>query len=1017
MMLSRDAAAKNALQRRKSAMVTLVKHFKKSHPTCIEAFESAFGAALDNALEELKAAADAKTLAADWYGGSGSQDYKQHFDAKSLTFTMYHGTSKDAASAILSSGFQPSSHGMFGPGVYLTRDKSKAQAFVKGGIELTKLTQLVQTRLGRSDPLMNKHSSDPLLLEADASEIRKMLQLIVNASSSKSSDMSKAIEDVLEQAGLDDMADGWELPLGQDGQRKIHKQAKDGDAAPSDDEDPFAVCRSDYEIRKDAAGDIDDGQADFDFADDATFESNQGIQSVPHQGQGTQRNDSLELQFKWNLDPSLSSGEKRPAAKVTGGQERKVKKRSTTQDAKSLLANVAKRNNVHGMQASPTGGQGGQPLAAGESVEFVGNDTSLEDEEMESIVSKMDFKLSRSDIAQKLNTQAVDLEKLIRESKSIERHGGDHLARIADQKKLGKRDRWTYEMLAESQAISKYSNRVLKQCRDEIVRHAQTGASMHTFEWVCLVDNSGSMSVRADQTAEALVVLLEVLRKMECPFAVATFGSERNQTVLKQFNQPCTYKVGEAVLSGLTFDDGSKLVTGLEVNAKTLFRQREKLDDARKATTHRIMLIITDGFSDELKAHEGAGKSFPEVCTNVKDTYDLEVAVLQMPSVQPASQPASMAEAELKELQEQMAVRIQAGYRGCLGRRRAAARRVQLEREEREWAAAIKINNMIRGWLARQRIKAMKEKAARERELMEAALNIQRVFRGHIARVRVENIRRLLASLLIQRVYRGHCGRERARRERERQELLRRQNEAATQIQASWRMKMGRDEYRRRRIFELASTEVQRVWRGYLGRRRAQRMRAWQAAEPGAERLALGLQMIEESKLAFERQQEEIDALHRAQEQSETRVSQIHAGLVDSERELAILERELQEIDQIERDLHELTHEQEMMALENADGIAVPALGDGTAGDAGGAVVGGDPASKEELKRRQAESYALEMAIHLKRAEREKKKKELEAEFASVFAEVEAKKAALSQLEIQIADMEATRLRKDREFT
>ena len=121
---------------------------------------------------------------------------------------------------------------------------------------------------------------------------------------------------------------------------------------------------------------------------------------------------------------------------------------------------------------------------------------------------------------------------------------------------------------------------------------------------------------------------------------------------------------------------------------------------------------------------------------------------------------------------------------------------------------------------------------------------------------------------------------------------------------------MGRDEYRRRRIFELASTEVQRVWRGYLGRRRAARLRAWETAEPGAERLALGLQMIEESKLAFERQQEEIDALHRAQEQAETRVSQIHAGLVDSEKELAILERELQEIDQIERDLHELTHEQ-----------------------------------------------------------------------------------------------------------
>jgi pimeloyl-ACP methyl ester carboxylesterase len=381
---------------------------------------------------------------------------------------------------------------------------------------------------------------------------------------------------------------------------------------------------------------------------------------------------------------------------------------------------------------------------------------------------------------------------------------------------------------------------------------------------------------------------------------------------------------------------------------------------------------------------------------------------------------AAMAEAELLNMQTDMATRIEAGFRGMNGRRRAHARRIQLEREELEWAASLHINNMIRGWLARRRVEAMKAKEARERELAEASLNIQRVFRGHMARVRVDNIKRLLATLLIQRSYRGYKGRVRARAEKKRQDLLKLQTASATKIQASWRMKMGRDEYRRRRIFELASTELERVWRGYLGRRRAARLRAWENAEPGAERLALGLQMIEESKLAFERQQEEIDALHRAQEQAETRVSQIHAGLVDSERELAILERELQEIDQIERDLHELTHEQELMALENAEGASIPAVGDGktdnrAAGGRGGP--GGDPASREEQKRRQAESYALEMAIHLKRAEREKKKKELESEFASVFGEVEAKKAALSQLEIQIADMEATRLRKDREFT
>ena len=72
---------------------------------------------------------------------------------------------------------------------------------------------------------------------------------------------------------------------------------------------------------------------------------------------------------------------------------------------------------------------------------------------------------------------------------------------------------------------------------------------------------------------------------------------------------------------------------------------------------------------------------------------------------------------------------------------------------------------------------------------------------------------------------------------------------------------------------------------------------------------------------------------------------------------------------------------------------------------------------KAEQRERAAEAYALEMAIHLKRAERERKKKELEAEFAGVFAEVEKKKNELQRLEARISDMEATRKRKDREFS
>merc|ERR1719198_2811847 len=117
------------------------------------------------------------------------------------------------------------------------------------------------------------------------------------------------------------------------------------------------------------------------------------------------------------------------------------------------------------------------------------------------------------------------------------------------------------------------------------------------------------------------------------------------------------------------------------------------------------------------------------------------------------------------------------------------------------------------------------------------------------------------------------------------------------------------------RIHIVAATELQRAYRGHLGRKKAARRREWENAEPGPERLKLGLKLIEESKVAFERQQEEIDALHRSQGKAESRVSHIHVELREAEKELSVLERELQEIDQIERDLHELTHERELLQL------------------------------------------------------------------------------------------------------
>ncbi|KAH8048111.1 hypothetical protein JL722_12710 [Aureococcus anophagefferens] len=251
-------------------------------------------------------------------------------------------------------------------------------------------------------------------------------------------------------------------------------------------------------------------------------------------------------------------------------------------------------------------------------------------------------------------------------------------------------------------------------------------------------------------------------------------------------------------------------------------------------------------------------------------------------------------------------------------------------------------------------------------------------------------------------------------------------------------MKVTREEFQLLRVHMVAALEIERVYRGHLGRRRTPRRRDWENAEPGPERLRLGLRLIEESKVAFERQQEEIDALHRSQEKAESRVSHIHAELRESEKELSVLERELQEIDQIERDLRELTHEREVLQLRIGGAAGLPSTGDAPADGAPAPDVltllpdgqedqlaaaldpapgGGGGGGSVAQRKLQADSHALEIAIHRKRAERERKRQELEAEFAAVFQEVSRKKHALERLEVAIADMDATRVRKDREFS
>lgn len=503
--------------------------------------------------------------------------------------------------------------------------------------------------------------------------------------------------------------------------------------------------------------------------------------------------------------------------------------------------------------------------------------------------------------------------------------------------------------------------------------------------------------------------------------------------------------LGEAAPAAMADEQSSSSNRGLYEESPAHARMAS-VDDFLDSVDDALLLApVATAQSSAGGARQNAVGSQPHVVRTLRDANRLEPPPvpgkeikreMETAQVEREGKLQGMMAAEQLDLFGEMAQRIQGMARAASGKRIANEARERFERVVLEAKSALRIQRAIRGALGRRFVRMFHELETRNLVLGSSATHIQRVIRGVFGREIARTIRERRAVALLQRWYRGCRGRHIAALERARLEHLRLRAESACKIQAAWRMKVTREEFQLLRVHMVAALEIERVYRGHLGRRRTHRRKDWENAEPGPERLKLGLSLIEESKVAFERQQEEIDALHRSQEKAESRVSHIHAELRESEKELSVLERELQEIDQIERDLHELTHEREVLQLKITGAAGLPASGDvaqrGKPPDVLALLPEGHPSLDEDLlapsneeppesstaeRRLQADAHALEVAIHRKRAERERKRQELEAEFAAVFQEVSRKKHALERLEVSIADMDATRVRKDREFS
>lgn len=177
--------------------------------------------------------------------------------------------------------------------------------------------------------------------------------------------------------------------------------------------------------------------------------------------------------------------------------------------------------------------------------------------------------------------------------------------------------RLTYQRLASSSPMQRASTAVVQQLLKymELLYRCTSTTQQHCFEIALLVDNSGSMSRLADETKQALVLLAEVLRRLEVRFAVVRFGRAHGQVVLKGLDEPFSAQGMQLALEALTWDEGTYPASACDFVAHEVFKHAPMVAgrqaSSRQQTTdvdgpdvvyHRLVLALVDGLTQEMRA-------------------------------------------------------------------------------------------------------------------------------------------------------------------------------------------------------------------------------------------------------------------------------------------------------------------------------------------------------------------------------------------------------------------------------
>ncbi|KAK9820719.1 hypothetical protein WJX74_002690 [Apatococcus lobatus] len=183
-----------------------------------------------------------------------------------------------------------------------------------------------------------------------------------------------------------------------------------------------------------------------------------------------------------------------------------------------------------------------------------------------------------------------------------------------------------YQRLAQTELLQNSCRLVLRnfqaffqQFHDKVQQHQDV-------EWIIMVDNSGSMKSKRIQVAEAIVIIAETLRRIECRFGVWRFGGKGQAgcRMMKALDQPFDHLVGQQILEGFSYTEGTYPASNLERIAKAVWPEDIPASSSTKQT-HRAILMVLDGLTQETVTEDYRGilqqKDINLCVLNIKDSH------------------------------------------------------------------------------------------------------------------------------------------------------------------------------------------------------------------------------------------------------------------------------------------------------------------------------------------------------------------------------------------------------------